>query len=110
MARELTHNEWIGEAQILFGTDPAQWAFRCPVCKHVATVQDYKNAGAPEGAVGFSCIGRWMDKPENAFDVPAGETAQKGPCNYAGGGLIRLNPVTVAFPDGGKRQVFEFAK
>ena len=32
------------------------------------------------------------------------------PCNYSGGDLFRLNPVTVVFPDGEKHQVFEFAE
>jgi hypothetical protein len=42
---------------------------------------------------------------ENAASFPR---KGKGPCDYAGGGLIRLNPVTVV--DGDKtHDVFEFA-
>jgi hypothetical protein len=33
-----------------------------------------------------------------------------GPCGYAGGGLIKLNPVVIVFPDGRKINVFEFAE
>jgi hypothetical protein len=32
-----------------------------------------------------------------------------GPCNYAGGGLFRLNPVTVVDPDGIENHAFDFA-
>jgi len=110
MGQKVTHEEWEKQAKEIFGDDYMGWAFKCPVCGHVATVKDYKEAGATEGAVGFSCVGRWLDKSEDAFDVPVGETAQRGPCNYAGGGLIRLNPVTVIFPDGKEMQVMEFAK
>lgn len=80
-----------------------KWAFVCPSCGHVQTVADYKAAGAPEGGVAFSCIGRYTGATQELG------TKQGGPCNYAGGGLFRLNPVGVIFEDT-KRDVFEFAK
>ena len=96
--------EWQAEAQRRFGNDSAKWAFVCPICKHVATVDDYRKAGAPEGAVGFSCIGRWVPNSRVAF---GGEG--KGPCNYTGGGLFKLNPVRVIDPEGEEHQMFDFA-
>lgn len=96
-----TADQWRQLAIVLFGDDEMQWRFKCPSCKHEASIQDYKDAGAPQGAVGFSCIGRWLPGSREAFgDEP-------GPCNYAGGGLIGLNPV---FVDDGEKvlQVFEF--
>lgn len=60
------------------------------MCKHVASVRDYQKAGAPEDCVAFSCIGRWLEGSLQAF-----EESGLGPCNYAGGGLFRLNPVEI---------------
>jgi len=97
--RKITHKEWLKEAEELFGKDPFKWKFQCPVCKHVTSIQDWKDSGAPEGAVAFSCIGRWLDT-----GVSEAFSNEKGPCNYAGGGLIGMNPVDI---DG--RKVFEFA-
>lgn len=99
-----THADWVAEATRRFGADQLQWRFVCPVCKHVATVMDYRDAGAPEGAVAFSCVGRWLEHRSEAWsDAP-------GPCNYAGGGLIGMNPVTVSLPDGQEHRVFAFAE
>ena len=97
----MTKEEWMAEGNKLFGEDIMQWKFECPVCHHVQSVQDYKDAGAPETAIAFSCVGRWIEssKTSDAF------SGKKGPCSYAGGGLFRLNPVEV---DGGK--YFAFAR
>lgn len=102
--RKVTHEEWLAEAKKRFGDDPLKWRFVCPVCKHVASAQDWKDAGADEGAVAFSCVGRWK---KGSRDALRGEG--DGPCNYAGGGLFRLNPVHVMMPDGTEHQAFEFA-
>lgn len=95
----MTREEWLTEGYRRFGPDQMKWRFVCPSCGHVASVQDYKDAGAAVSVVAFSCIGRWMDHPRDAF----GEGP--GPCNYAGGGLIGINPVEV---DG--HRYFEFAE
>lgn len=91
----MTEQEWRERGKKLFGEDWMQWQFVCPVCKHVASVQDYKNAGAPQNAVAFSCVGRW----DATID-----------CNYAGGGFIRLNPVEVVGENGDTHTLFEFAE
>lgn len=88
--RELTLEEFLAEGQALFGEDRMTWRFVCPACGHVASIADYKAAGAPESSVGFSCVGRWLDHHRGAFD-----TKKSGPCDYAGGGLIRLNPIKI---------------
>lgn len=98
----MTQDEWRAEAVKRFGSDPMEWRFVCPACGHVAAVKDWKAIGATEGEVAFSCVGRHMDKSREAFT----EKKQSGPCNYAGGGLFRLNPVEV---DGHER-VFAFAE
>lgn len=88
--QELTVEQYLCEGMRRFGKDITKWKFVCPACGHVASVQDYKNAGAPEGAVGHSCIGRWTGANRSAF----GE-AGPGPCDYAGGGLFTIAPVIV---------------
>ena len=110
MKISITHEAWKKEAVSRYGADPATWAFRCPVCKHVATVAEWRAAGASDGEVAFSCIGRHATKPKSGFSLRRGA---KGPCDYTGGGLFRLNPVTVTFlkEDGepGEMQTFDFA-
>jgi len=86
----MTRDEFQSEAVRRFGLDPMQWAFVCPACGHVATVQEWKDAGASEGEVAFSCIGRHIEGSRKAFGGNG-----PGPCDYAGGGLFRLNPMDV---------------
>jgi hypothetical protein len=100
----MTRAEWIAEATRRFGSDPIGWRFICPSCSHVASVKDWRDAGASEGAVAFSCVGRYLDADGTMAFKLAG-----GPCNYAGGGLFKINPVTVIDDEGRKHTVFAFA-
>src|SRR5688572_28259233 len=99
--RVLTSEEWIAEGQKLFGDDQMQSKFVCPACGHVQSVQDYKDAGAPLTAAGYSCVGRWMQNSREAFGSEGGA----GPCNYAGGGLFRIAPIKI-----GDGYYFDFAR
>lgn len=90
MIKKMTYAEWKAEGERRFGPDMMKWKFICPVCKHVASVQDWKDAGASEGEIGFSCVGRHIPGSKDAF-----RDEGTGPCTYAGGGLFKLNPVTV---------------
>lgn len=100
----MTREEWEAEGRQRFGEDKLKWAFVCPICGHVATVQEYKDAGAPHGAVAFSCIGRWAGSKRQAFGGEGAGEVRQGPCDYAGGGLFMVNPLEV---DGGR--YFNFA-
>ena len=104
--------EWRAKAAELFGADFMKWKFACPVCEHVASVQDWKDAGAPVNAAAFSCVGRWAGpNPEvSKGDIWPNGLPGKGPCNYAGGGLFGLNPVSVIDPDGIELRAFAFAE
>lgn len=103
MAATMTIEEWKADGARLFGADTSAWKFVCPSCGHVAAVKDWKDAKAPEGAVGFSCVGRYLGQDgDNTFKKKG------GPCNYAGGGLFKLNPITVIAEDGAEHQVFDF--
>ncbi len=94
-------DEWRAEAVRRFGPDPMDWRFVCPSCGYEALVSDWKAVGAKEGEIAFSCIGRHMKTSREAF----GEKG-RGPCNYAGGGLFAINPVSI---EGRKFNVFAFA-
>ena len=101
--KKYTHEEWVAEATRRFGSDAMKWKFVCPSCGHVSSVQDWKDAGAEEGAVAYSCVGRFLTGPvKDAF------SRSGGPCNYAGGGLFRINPVTVRMGMS-EHYVFDFA-
>jgi hypothetical protein len=102
--RTVTKEEWIADAERRFGKDQMAWRFVCPSCGHVATPADWKNAKAPEGTVAFSCIGRWTGADDSKTFKKAG-----GPCIYAGGGLFKINPVTVIDEDGREHELFDFA-
>jgi hypothetical protein len=99
----MTHTEWITEGEKRFGTDIMDWAFVCPSCGHIATTRDWKEAGAKAEHVAFSCIGRWTGSKKQIFDKTG------GPCNYAGGGLLRLNPIEVN-QEGAIHRVFAFSE
>ena len=101
-------NEWRAGAEKLFGGDPLDWVFVCPVCRHEQSVRDYREAGAPQNAVGAECIGRHtadMRATQRAF-----VESDKGPCDYAGYGLLHLNPVRVRGEDDKVHEVFAFAE
>lgn len=105
MSTRVSESEWRAAAIDRYGEKPSAWKFRCPVCKHVAAVEDWETAKAPEGAIAFSCIGRYL--PGEANDAFARK--QKAPCNYAGGGLFKLNPITVVDSAGREHSMFDFA-
>jgi len=100
---EMTYAEWINEAKSRFGDDPKQWKFICPVCGYVASLREWREAGAPIEAAAFSCVGRWK-----GAGTGFGKN-MKGPCDYAGGGLFRLNPIRVIRGEE-KHEVFAFAE
>lgn len=106
--RRVTHAQWLDEGKALFGDDQMTWRFVCPSCGHVASIQDWKDAGAEQGEVAFSCVGRHAANAGLAAEAAFRKNG--GPCNYTGGGLFKLNPVAVDFGSGGApRMTFEFA-
>ncbi len=99
----LANEEWITEAQRRYGPRARNWRFRCPSCGHVQSGEDFIALGMTREEAAkrfaFSCIGRWMPECQDAF------TGGPGPCNYAGGGLIRIAPICVVVED---KEVFCF--
>lgn len=91
--KNYTYEQWLAEGERLFGSlrdNMLRWRFKCPRCGNVATVQEFKDAGAkePDHAV-KNCIGRFR--------------RDKG-CDWAAYGLFDICTVHV---DG--MPVFEFA-
>lgn len=104
----MTNDEWLEMGIELFGENKMEWRFKCPSCHYVASMRDYKEAGAPVGAVGFSCIGRYKPNPQEAFTK--GLKKNTDPCNYAGGGLLCINPLLVVDDEGEQHFMFDFAR
>lgn len=101
--RKLTYAEWTAEAKALFGEKSDDWKFVCPLCKTITSIKEWRD-NKVEAQIAFSCIGRSNPtKPKPAF------ANKGGPCDYAGGGLFRMNPVHVTDPEGHVHQLFEFA-
>jgi hypothetical protein len=104
----MTHDEWLAEGERRFGGDVRDWKFVCPVCGEVQSIRDFEEKTKLKReeirtVIAFSCIGRWTEGPSNEMG------SGKRPCNYAGGGLFRLNPVAVEH-EGQTLHVFAFAE
>jgi len=103
----MTMAEWRTEGMALFGTNSRAWRFVCPMCKGVMSVQDYFDVGAPEGTIGFSCIGLYRTDANAGADVWNRLRAMQW-CTYAGGGLFKLHPIIVISDDGDQVPFFDF--
>lgn len=104
---KILHKEWEEMGTKLFGEDQMKWKFTCPVCGHIASMQDYKDAGAPQEEVAVSCIGRWTGIKRKLDDSG---NSNGHPCDYSGYGLFKLNPVKVIFEDGKENNIFNFSE
>lgn len=106
--KEIKQKNWEAEGIRLFGDRMRNWKFICPCCGTVQDGNDFLAAGASietaKGMLGFSCIGRILPKRRGAFDKGP------GPCDYAGGGLIGLNPVKIIRDTGEPIYYFDFYK
>ena len=107
---DITHEEWVQQAERRFGRSLRAMRFRCPVCGHVQSGQDFLDLGMTPGQaasrVYFSCIGRWTAGARKAFGDGVGGP---GPCDFTNGGLLRLGPIRVTNEDGDQVYAFDFA-
>lgn len=93
---------WQREGVRRFGSNIATWRFKCPSCGQIQTGDDYRRWGAPirdiDRRLGFSCIGRTIAEANpSAKVVGFMEPTQGFGCDYAGGGLFRINPLHVIY-------------
>lgn len=88
--------DWKAKAADLFGDDPKQWRFKCPMCGETQTWQDFidNDIKEPETVFYYSCIGRWVEG--------------RG-CDWTLGGLFRIHKVEVIDDKGNSVPVMEFA-
>ena len=103
-----TVEEWHREGEQRFGEDERKWAFKCPMCGHVATVQDFIDAGGHDTDPGQKCIGRVTGKGVDGLK----DGVDKGDgCNWAAFGLFHTlgKGLVVVMPDGHEVNVFDFA-
>lgn len=107
MATEMTRKEWLKEGEKRFGKDVENWKVRCPMCRKVTKVSEFKDAGAESPDCAFvECIGRYTGQGSPS------EATGKG-CNWAAYGLFRIprdDKYIIVFPDGYRREVFPFAE
>lgn len=97
-------DQWKSLGEKLFETkDKGLWLFRCPACDAIILGKEWKRLKAKQ-SFAYSCIGRYMDISERGTIFE-----RKQPCNYAGGGLFRLNPVQVEIESEPAVEVFAFA-
>ncbi len=97
--------DWRSEGERRFGPDTLKWKFRCPMCGHIASVQDFKDAGArSHNSAYLECLGRYTGK----------ESPRKGDssgCNWAAYGLFGIpaeHDTIITEPDN-EIDVFPFA-
>jgi hypothetical protein len=96
---------WEAEGKRRFGNDYMEWKFVCPMCGHVASVADFKAAGAADPNCAYTeCLGRYHGKGS----PQAGDSSG---CNWAAYGLFGIprGGCYVLQPDGTKAHIFDFA-
>ncbi|WDH80180.1 hypothetical protein PTQ19_07050 [Microbacterium esteraromaticum] len=105
-----TQEELVDELRARFGDEQKDWAFICPACSDVASLQDFRDALAATGSddhpmrhLGQICIGRVLGALKR--DQPTGRYDGRG-CDWAAFGLFQ-GPEFVVMPDG--REVPSFA-
>jgi hypothetical protein len=78
----INYDDWILELKARFGDDPKQWAFVCPSCGNVQTIQHFIDHGLKGLAdnVYYHCIGRYVKNIG---------------CDWTLGGLLKINKVSV---------------
>ncbi len=90
----MNREEWMAEGQRLFGEDIFKWRFQCPVCKNIATPEDYrkyKDSGATADSATCECIGRFLPKKDRGgWSKDHCNPKIKSPCDYASYGLFRF--------------------
>ena len=100
---------WRAEGERLFGQDVTKWKYKCPMCGHIAAVQDFIDAGLDGQEAANSayceCIGRYTGKGSPKKGDSSG-------CNWAGYGLFGIphGGVVVMTGEGSGQHIFEFAE
>lgn len=101
-----TQEEWMQEGERRFGKDFLKWRFKCPMCGHVARIEEFKAAGAKDPNSAYQeCIGRYTRKGSpNKGDYSE--------CNWAAYGLFGIpkGGVIVLTEEDEGQHIFDFAE
>ena len=101
-----TQNEWVEEGMRRFGKDWKKWRFKCPMCGHEASIEEYKAAGAKDPNCAYrECIGRYTGKGSPKEGDSSG-------CNWAAYGLFGIpkGGVIVLTGEEEGKHIFDFAE
>lgn len=98
---------WKAEGERRFGADIRKWKFKCPMCGHVAAVEDFIKLKVkdPANSAYEECIGRYTGKGSPKEGDSSG-------CNWAAYGLLGI-PKGGVFVFTGPEQgahIFDFAE
>ena len=100
--------DWLEEGKRLFGPDPMEWRFVCPICGRTYTAREHQAAGSegPNSAY-QECIGRYLKA--GSFNPRAGN---KNGCNWCAFGLFGTagKGRLIEAPDGTIVEVFQYAE
>lgn len=100
------------EAEARFGPDVRDFAYQCPACGDVATVQQFLDAcesvEVAQRAAGRECIGRHLGALAGGPTEDGGRSIAERGCDWASWGLFR-GPWFVTTPDGHELTAFPLA-
>ena len=88
--------DWMKEGIRLYGPNMLDWRFKCPMCGHVQSLQDFHDVGI-EPDNGITCCA-------SRFNLGGNKT-----CKWTTGGLLRIGGVYVIRPDFVPVLAFAFA-
>ena len=105
-SKTMTQEDWLAEGRRRFGEDFMNWKFVCPMCRHIASIQDFKEAGADNPNCAYQeCIGRYIGKGSPVSGDSSG-------CNWAAYGFFGIpngKGIIVIAEDGIGIECFDFA-
>lgn len=106
-----TKAEWLEELKKRFGEDAKKWAFVCPACGRVTTLQEIKDAGGKPNDGYSRCIGRLNGKGVSGSTMKKNEHPEDG-CDWASFGLFGAlgKGDIVVDEDGSEIEVFKMAE
>jgi hypothetical protein len=80
--KKYTLDEWLVEGEKRFGKDKMKWKFKCPMCGHVASIEEFINIGVDANVAYVDCIGRYTGKGS----PKKGDTSG---CNWVAYGFLK---------------------
>lgn len=104
----MTQAKWMREGKRRFGEDFMDWKFQCPMCGHIASIREFKDAGSDNPNNAYQeCIGRYLGKGSPKEGDSSG-------CNWAAYGLFGIpndkGIIVISDDDGTGTECFDFAE